>query len=84
MADAFLAKGGDPKTLIAALSRLVLEDDATELHSVSGFHDAVELYEAARGANRARHLISAAKIVLLGYGYGQDVWHDIAPRQAAE
>ena len=84
MADAFLAKGGEPKTLIAALARLVLEDDATELHSVSGFHDAVELYETARGPNRMRHLISAAKIVLLGYGYGQDVWHDVAPRQAAE
>lgn len=84
MADAFLAKGGAPSTLVAALARLVLRDDATELHSVSGFHDAVDLYETSRGPNRARHLISATKIVLLGHGFGQDVWAEAAPRQAAE
>ena len=82
-ADAYLARGGKDGALIATLARLVLRDDATELHSASGFHDAVEMYEATRGNARARHLLSAAKIVLLGYDHGHDIWRANAGPLAA-
>lgn len=74
-AEKYVAGGHDPQALIRTLGRLVIRDDATELHSLAGFHDAVEQYETTRAPHNAIHLVSAAKAVACGFGFGQDTWH---------
>lgn len=73
-AEKYLSAGHDPAALIKTLGRLVIRDDATELHSLAGFHDAVEQYETTRAPHNAIHLISATKAVTCGYGFGQDTY----------
>ena len=73
-AEKYLAGGNDPQGLIRTLGRLVIRDDATELHSLAGYHDAVEQYETTRAPHNTIHLVSAAKAVTCGYGFGQDTY----------
>jgi hypothetical protein len=73
-AEKYLTGGNDPQGLIRTLGRIVIRDDATELHSLAGYHDAVEQYETTRAPHNAIHLVSAAKAVTCGYGFGQDTY----------
>ena len=74
LAQRYVDGGHDSTAFTSRITAIVCRDSFTEMHAFEHVDDTAREYAAVRGANRGRHLVSAAKIAYCGYGIDQTVF----------